>query len=236
MLSYGKNVLLMTNPKEIKKVYINKSKQDQEVYDYLKKNKIHYVLTEKEVLNKMTKENHQGIIIDRDEFAYKNIEELYNKQFVVILDHLEDPHNFGAIIRTCEAAGVDGIIIPKDRSVSVNDTVYKTSVGTTDKVPIIKVTNLVDAIKKLQDHDYFIYGSDMQGTDCRQISFSTKKVLIIGNEGKGISPLIAKNCDEIIKIPMVGKVNSLNASVAAAILIYKMGDLIWVIMTTNFYC
>ena len=177
-------------------------------------------------LNKMTKENHQGIIFERDEFKYSSLESLYDKNFIVLLDHLEDPHNFGAIIRTCEAAGVDGIIIPKDRSVSVTDVVIKTSVGTTENVPIIKVSNLTDAIKKLQKNNFFVYGSDMEGTDCRMVSFADKKVLVIGNEGKGISQIIEKNCDEMLKIPMKGNVNSLNASVAGALLIYKMGGLI----------
>lgn len=226
MLSYGKNVLLNTNPKEIRKVYLSKSKKDPEVFEYLKNNQIHYVNVDNQMLNKMTKENHQGIVFERDEFQYQSLESLYNKNFVVLLDHLEDPHNFGAIIRTCEAAGVDGIIIPKDRSVSVTDVVIKTSVGTTENVPIIKVSNLTDAIKKLQKNNFFVYGSDMDGTDCREVSFADKKVLVIGNEGKGISPIIEKNCDEMTKIAMKGNVNSLNASVAGALLIYKMGGLI----------
>ena len=108
----------------------------------------------------------------------------------------------------------------------MTDVVIKTSVGTTENVPIIKVSNLTDAIKKLQKNNFFVYGSDMDGTDCREVSFADKKVLVIGNEGKGISPIIEKNCDEMIKIAMKGNVNSLNASVAGALLIYKMGGLI----------
>lgn len=226
MLSYGKNVLLSTNPKEIRKVYLSKSKKDAEVFEYLKNNQIHYINVDNQMLNKMTKENHQGIVFERDDFQYQSLENLYDKSFIVLLDHLEDPHNFGAIIRTCEAAGVDGIIIPKDRSVSVTDVVIKTSVGTTENVPIIKVSNLTDAIKKLQKNNFFVYGSDMEGKDCREVSYADKKVLVIGNEGKGISPIIEKNCDEMLKIAMKGNVNSLNASVAAALLIYKMGGLI----------
>ncbi len=226
MLSYGKNVLLSTNPKEIRKVYLSKSKKDAEVFEYLKNNQIHYINVDNQMLNKMTKENHQGIVFERDDFQYQSLENLYDKSFIVLLDHLEDPHNFGAIIRTCEAAGVDGIIIPKDRSVSVTDVVIKTSVGTTENVPIIKVSNLTDAIKKLQKNNFFVYGSDMDGKDCREVSYADKKVLVIGNEGKGISPIIEKNCDEMLKIAMKGNVNSLNASVAAALLIYKMGGLI----------
>lgn len=225
MLAYGKNVLLMTNPKEIKKVYLSSSKNDIEIKQFLKNNKIHYVLTTNDLLNKMCKGNHQGVVFEREEYTYYSLEDIDNEEFILILDHLEDPHNFGAIIRTAEAAGIKSIIIPKDRSVSINDTVIKTSVGTTNNVKIIKVTNLVETIKKLQKSNYFIYGTDMEGSDLRKMSFSDKKALIIGNEGKGISNLVAKNCDEIIKIPMIGQVNSLNASVAAGIIIFKMGGL-----------
>lgn len=225
MLAYGKNVLLMSKKEEIKKVYLSKSRKDNEVMEYLKKNKIQYVLVENDLLNKMSKENHQGIIIEREEFKYHSLDSILKEEFLVILDHLEDPHNVGAIIRTCEAAGVNGIIIPKDRSVTVNDTVMKTSVGTTSHVKIVKVTNLVETIKKLKNENFFVYGSDMTGKDIRTIDFTGKKVLVIGNEGKGISSLVEKNCDEIIKIPMLGTVNSLNASVASAILIFKMGGL-----------
>lgn len=225
MLAYGKNVLYMTNPSSIKKVYISKTKQDKELFTYLKQNKIHYIVVEKELLNKMTKENHQGIVLEIEDFHYSELEEIMDGSFLLILDHLEDPHNLGAIIRSAEAAGVTGIILPKDRSVSVTDTVIKTSAGAINNVKIVKVTNLVDTIKKLQKENFFIYGADMEGCDLREITFADKKVLVIGNEGKGISPIIEKNCDEIISIPMKGQVNSLNASVAAAILIFKMGGL-----------
>lgn len=225
MLAYGKNVLYMTNPSSIKKVYISKTKQDKELFTYLKQNKIHYIVVEKELLNKMTKENHQGIVLEIEDFHYSELEETMDGSFLLILDHLEDPHNLGAIIRSAEAAGVTGIILPKDRSVSVTDTVIKTSAGAINNVKIVKVTNLVDTIKKLQKENFFIYGADMEGCDLREITFADKKVLVIGNEGKGISPIIEKNCDEIISIPMKGQVNSLNASVAAAILIFKMGGL-----------
>ena len=223
MLAYGKNVLLMMNPKEIKKVYI--SKNDVEIKNFLKENKIHFVVTSNDVLNKMVKGNHQGVVIEREEFKYFELKDIQDEEFLVILDHLEDPHNFGAIIRTAEAAGIKTIIIPKDRSVSVNDTVIKTSVGTTSNVKIVKVTNIAETIKKLQKEGYFVYGTSMDGKDCKDVDFSGKKVLIIGNEGKGISKIVEEKCDEIISIPMKGEVNSLNASVAAGILIFKMGGL-----------
>ncbi len=225
MLAYGKNVLYMTNPTSIKKVYISKSKQDKELFDYLKKNKIHYIVVDKELLNKMTKEHHQGIVLEIEDFQYSELEEIMKDNFLLMLDHLEDPHNLGAIIRSAEAAGITGIILPKDRSVTVTDTVIKTSAGAINNLKIVKVTNLVDTIKKLQKENFFIYGADMEGTDIREAKFAPKKVLVIGNEGKGISKVVEKNCDEMIRIPMTGEINSLNASVAAAILIFKMGGL-----------
>lgn len=225
MLAYGKNVLYMTNPTSIKKVYISKSKQDKELFDYLKKNKIHYIVVDKELLNKMTKEHHQGIVLEIEDFQYSELEEIMKDNFLLMLDHLEDPHNLGAIIRSAEAAGITGIILPKDRSVAVTDTVIKTSAGAINNLKIVKVTNLVDTIKKLQKENFFIYGADMEGTDIREAKFAPKKVLVIGNEGKGISKVVEKNCDEMIRIPMKGEINSLNASVAAAILIFKMGGL-----------
>ena len=225
MLAYGKNVLYMTNPTSIKKVYISKSKQDKELFDYLKKNKIHYIVVDKELLNKMTKEHHQGIVLEIEDFQYSELEEIMKDNFLLMLDHLEDPHNLGAIIRSAEAAGITGIILPKDRSVTVTDTVIKTSAGAINNLKIVKVTNLVDTIKKLQKENFFIYGADMEGTDIREAKFAPKKVLVIGNEGKGISKVVEKNCDEMIRIPMKGEINSLNASVAADILIFKMGGL-----------
>ena len=225
MLAYGKNVLYMTNPTSIKKVYISKSKQDKELFDYLKKNKIHYIVVDKELLNKMTKEHHQGIVLEIEDFQYSELEEIMKDNFLLMLDHLEDPHNLGVIIRSAEAAGITGIILPKDRSVTVTDTVIKTSAGAINNLKIVKVTNLVDTIKKLQKENFFIYGADMEGTDIREAKFAPKKVLVIGNEGKGISKVVEKNCDEMIRIPMKGEINSLNASVAAAILIFKMGGL-----------
>jgi 23S rRNA (guanosine2251-2'-O)-methyltransferase len=142
---------------------------------------------------------------------------------VVILDHLEDPHNLGAIIRTSEAAGVSGIILPKDRSVSVNSTVIKTSTGSIDNIPVSMVTNLNQTIQDLKKNGFWIVGTDMENSiDYREIDYSGKIALVIGNEGSGISRMIRNSCDFIAKIPMYGKVNSLNASVACGIMIYEV--------------
>ena len=157
------------------------------------------------------------------DYEYYRLEDLISNDnaLIVILNHLEDPHNLGAIIRTCEAASVDGIIIPKDRSVTVNATVMKVSAGALENVKIAKVTNLVNTIKKLKSMGFWIIGTDMEGTDYREIDYQGKIALVIGNEGKGISKLVKENCDFIASIPMYGKINSLNASVAAGIFIYE---------------
>ena len=139
-----------------------------------------------------------------------------------MLDHLEDTHNFGAIIRTCEAAGVDGIIIPKDRSVKVNSTVMKTSSGAAINMKICMITNLNQTIKYLKDKGYWIFASDMDGENYSKVDYTDKTCLIIGNEGKGISDLVRKSSDFIVSIPMDGKINSLNASVDLGIFVYEV--------------
>lgn len=215
MLVYGINVLKETKNNDIKKVFTSRN----EVKSYCDANSIKCIKVTYDYLNKLTKGNHQGVIIEVNDYNYYNLNDIEG-DFVVILDHLEDPHNFGAIIRTCAAAGVKSIIIPKDRSVKVTDTVVKTSAGTINKVKIIMVSNLVDAINKLKKSNYYIYGAAAEGEYYQTIDYSGKKVLIIGNEGKGISPLVKKNCDFLISIPLKNNVESLNASVAAGILIY----------------
>ena len=167
--------------------------------------------------------NNQGIIVDINDYDYKTLD-VIDDDFVIMLDHLEDPHNFGAIIRTAESMGVKNIIIPKDRSVVVNETVMKTSAGTLNFVNIIQVSNLVNAINYLKDNGFFIYGAEADGINYRDVDYADKRCLVVGSEGKGISNIVRKNCDEIVSLPMKGHINSLNASVAAAILIYEMGD------------
>ena len=171
-------------------------------------------------MDAMVDGKHQGIIMDIDDYEYSSVDEMYGDNVVVMLDHLEDPHNFGAIIRTCEAAGIKSIIIPKDRSVSVNGTVMKTSAGALEHVNIAMVNNLVNVIDDFKENGFFVYAADMDGTNYKNVSYADKVLLVIGSEGNGVGRLVKKNCDEILAIPQFGKVNSLNASVAAAILIY----------------
>lgn len=222
MLVFGRNVLKDIDIKKIRKVYVAESLHDKDIFKYLKENNIRYLLSSKQQLDNMVSGNHQGVVLDVDDYSYYSLEDIKNEDFVVALDHLEDVHNFGAIIRTCEAAGVQTILIPKDRSVRINDVVMKTSCGALDRIKIVLVTNLADALKKLQKENYFVYASFMNGEDYKTLDYQGKKVLVIGNEGKGISRVIENLTDFRVGIPMNGQVNSLNASVAAGILIFAM--------------
>lgn len=217
MLVYGRNVLKELDKKKIRKIYVCSN----ELTSYLQENGYKYEFVPKQRLDNMVKGNHQGIVIDIYDYEYYTLDDI-DSNFVVILDHLEDPHNFGSIIRSCECAGVEYIIIPKDRSVTVNGTVFKVSVGAISHVKIVMVSNLVNAIKKLQKDNYFIYAADMDGEDYRTIDYAEKKVLIIGNEGSGISNVVRDKSDVIVSIPMKGTINSLNAGVSAGILLYGM--------------
>lgn len=218
----GKNVLKETPVDKIHKVFLREYFKDNEVMDYLKNNKIRFEFVNKERLNKMVKENHQGIVIDVDDYEYYKLDDILNDDFVVCLDHLEDPHNLGAIIRTCECAGIKAVIIPDNRSVRVNETVMKISAGAINNVKVVLVSNLNNALKKLKDNLFFVYAADMDGKDYREVDYASKRALVIGAEGTGVSRIIREVSDEIISIPMYGKINSLNASVSAAILIYGM--------------
>lgn len=223
MKVFGKNVFneLKNNKENIKKVYLSSNFRDKEIIDFIQNNKIPYITVEKSKFDHMVSGHTQGIILEINEYEYKDIKTIdTTEKKVVILDHLEDPHNFGAIIRTCEACGVKSIIIPKDRSVQVTATVMKTSTGAIDYVNIYEVTNLVSAIDYLKDNGYFVYGAEADGRLYDQVDYSDKVALVIGSEGFGLSRVVRNACDEIISIPMEGHVNSLNASVSFGILIY----------------
>ena len=143
-------------------------------------------------------------------------------EYVSVEDILEDPHNLGAIIRTAETSGADGVIIPKRRSASLNATVFKTSAGAASYVPVARVSNLASCIDTLKENGVWIYGTDASGSDYCETDLTGGCALVIGSEGFGISALIQKKCDFMIKLPMLGKINSLNASVAAGIFMYEV--------------
>lgn len=173
---------------------------------------------------------HQGVIAQVTPYKYYELEDILeyaiNKgeaPFIIILDEIEDPHNFGAIIRTAEASGAHGIIIPKRRNVGITPTVYKSSAGAVEYMKICKVTNLNTVIEKLKKQNIWIYGADMTGENyCFDVDFNSSVALIIGSEGRGISRLIKQKCDKLVKIPMMGNISSLNASVAAGMLMYEI--------------
>ena len=227
MLVYGRNVALevLKKPKNVQKVLLQDSFDDKKILALLEKSKIPVFIKPKKEIDHLAEGVHQGIILYVRDYQYYPLADIVNEDasFLVILDHLEDPHNFGAIIRTCEAAGVDGIIIPKDRQVQVNATVMKTSVGTLDTMKISQVANLSSTIDYLKKNDFWVVGTALEDSvDYRSIDYSGKIALVIGNEGVGISNLVRKKCDFIAKIPMYGTTNSLNASVASGIMIYEV--------------
>ena len=169
---------------------------------------------------------HQGIVLAITPYQYLTLTELIEQQttepFLLILDGLEDPHNFGSILRTADASGVTGVIIPKHRSVGITSVVTKASTGAVEYVPVARVTNLSQAVKQLKDAGYWIFGTEMSGTDYRQWQVAGPIALIIGNEGRGMSAGLKKEVDELLTIPMTGHVQSLNASVAAGLLMYEV--------------
>lgn len=225
MFIYGKNVVneVLKNKSQIKEAILYTNFNDYDIVDELKRRRVPIKYASKYELDRLVDGNHQGIIFKVDDYKYVDIDELLIKEnpLLVILDHLEDPHNFGAIIRTCEAAGVDGIIIPKNRTVEVNSTVMRTSVGALDNVKISQVTNLKNTINYLKKKGFWIVGTDMDGTDYTKIDYTGKMAIVTGSEGFGMSRIVKESCDFIATIPMKGKVNSLNASVATAIVIYE---------------
>ncbi len=174
--------------------------------------------------------NHQGVIAYVTPYVYREVEDLLQiardrneDPFLIILDEIEDPHNLGSIIRTAELTGAHGVIIPKRRSVGVNSTVFKTSAGAVNYLAVAKVTNVARTIDELKKEGLFIYGADMTSeSKSYDTNFSGGVALVIGNEGKGLSRLVKEKCDAVVSIPMLGKLNSLNASVAAGILMYEV--------------
>ena len=175
--------------------------------------------------------NHQGIVAFAAVKEYASVEDILaaaeergEPLFVVVLDEIEDPHNLGAIIRTAECAGAHGVIIPKRRSAALSYAVGKASAGAVEYVPVARVTNIADTLDKLKALGVWVYGADMNGADYSKCNFSGAAAVVIGNEGKGLRRLVRDKCDEIVSLPMKGKINSLNASVAAGVLMYAISS------------
>lgn len=217
----------------INKVLIQEGVKKQQIDDILKSAKSQKLVIQtvpKSKLDQIANAPHQGVAAYIAPYEYASLDDFLAKQAnketlstVIILDGLEDPHNLGSILRTADATGVDGIIIPKRRSVALTQTVAKASTGAIQHVPVIRVTNLSQTMDTLKDQGYWIAGAEANNaTDYRQMQVDMPLAIVIGSEGQGMSKRVKDKCDFYIKIPMVGHVNSLNASVAASLLMYEV--------------
>ncbi|GAA6237288.1 23S rRNA (guanosine(2251)-2'-O)-methyltransferase RlmB [Apilactobacillus micheneri] len=227
-------VSALRGKQEINKVFLQNGihkdeKSVEEIIKLAKKKHLVISMVPKQKLDLLSDhQNHQGVVLSISPYKYASIDELFEhsksketEPFFLILDNIEDPHNLGSIIRTADAAGVTGIIIPKHRAVGLTATVAKTSAGAIERVPVARVTNLINTVNELKDRGVWIFGTDIKGTDYRHWDAKGSSAVVIGNEGKGISPLLKKNVDEMLTIPMIGNLQSLNASVAAGLLMYQ---------------
>ena len=212
------------------KAYLLKGFSDARILDLLRTKKINYYFVEMDRLNDLSHHgNHQGVVLEVKPFEYSDLNSIINaakkktNPLILILDEIEDPHNFGAIIRSCDAFDVDGIIIKSRNQVPITMTVSKVSTGAIEYVRIAQVSNLSSAINKLKENGFWIYAADGSGKeDYQKINYSGPVALVMGSEGHGISRLVLDNSDFIIKIPMYGHVNSLNVSVATGILLSRI--------------
>lgn len=231
----GRNAVLelLESDKDINKIYITKGERKGSINKIIaiaNEKKVIIVEKDKKQMDLMAQtENYQGVIAVVPPFEYAEVEDILNvakerneEPFILILDGIEDTHNLGAIIRTAETAGVHGIIIPKRRAAGVNSTVSKVACGALEYMKVARVNNITETIKKLKDCGIWICGTAI---DAEQYYFNQNLTgalaIVIGNEGKGMSDLVKRNCDFLVKIPMKGKVESLNASVSAGIIIYE---------------
>lgn len=231
----GRNSVLelLESGKDINKIFVTKGEKHGSINKIIavaKERKIVIVEKDKRQMEQMTQnQNYQGVIAVVPPFEYCEIEDILNvakekeeEPFILILDGIEDPHNLGSIIRTAETAGIHGIVIPKRRAASVNSTVNKVSAGAAQYMKIARVTNITDTIERLKKEGLWICGTDINTDKYYYNQDMTGPLgIVIGNEGSGISEKVKKNCDFLVKIPMKGKVTSLNASVSTGIIIYE---------------
>ena len=230
-LVYGKNpVIEAINAKKALKVFLVSNFSDQKVLNLIKSNKLAIVTVSPNEMDKMSNNGvHQGIAAELKPYQTVSLEEIIlkakkkDKKIIVMLDNINDPHNLGAILRSADVFEASGVILPKHNSVSLNATVAKTSAGAINYVPVAVVNNLNQAIQTLKEEGYWIVSTDGSATvSYSSIKYDFPVVVVIGSEGKGVSSLVLKNSDYIVKIPQFGHVNSLNASVAAGILLAEV--------------
>ena len=227
----GKNAVreCINANKTIEKILVQNGSDNKELISLAKERGIKIQFVNKSALDDFSvTKKHQGIIALTTDFKYSSVEDILadaksrnEDAFILILDGVEDPHNLGSVLRVAECAGVHGIIIPKDRAVGVTETVVKVSAGASERVKIAKVTNINRTIEDLKSKNIFVYCADMDGTPMTKTNLKGNIALVIGSEGFGVSKLTRKIADGIISIPMFGKINSLNASVSAGIVVYE---------------
>lgn len=223
---YGRKPILETIDAGIKihKAYIIKQNTPivEKIIEKLRAKNVEIKFVNKDFFDKIDM-NHQGVMVEVDSYNYKSINEIKDAKRLILLDKIEDPHNLGAIIRSAESFGFDAVIIPERRSAKVTPTVYKTSAGAINNIDLVMVTNLNKTIEKLKENGFWVYGLAGEATSkLSETDLSSKVALVVGNEADGISRLTREKCDSLVKIPMIGKVNSLNASVASAIAMYEV--------------
>lgn len=235
---YGRNTVIeaLKSKREIEKLLLLKNGEGsiKKIEGMAKDRKIPIQYVDKTALDRVTDElksdgSHQGVVAYTSAYKYKEVEDLLsiasNKKespFLIILDGIEDPHNLGAILRTADGAGAHGVIIPKRRAVGLTDTVAKSSAGAIEYIPVAKVSNISQTIEQLKEAGLWIAACDMDGQTYYQADLTGPIALVIGSEGKGISRLVREKCDFILSIPMEGRISSLNASNAAAVLMYEI--------------
>lgn len=226
----GKNQVLeaIKNSKTINKILVDKNyaTRKDEVINLARQNKLHIEFLPKKALDEISKTgHHQGYIAQSVDFEYCELQDILKNSatpFVVMLDGIEDPHNLGAIIRTCECAGVDGIVIPKNRACQVNETVVRTSAGAISNMKIARVTNLKEAIDFFKENGLWIYVAETGGENIYSQNLTGPIGIVVGSEGNGVKQSIRSYCDGVVTLPLKGSVNSLNASVATAIVVYEI--------------
>ena len=229
----GRNAVyeLLKTDKEIDKILVQKDLKDdasRRLLNVIRSNKVKAQFVDKHVIEKESEtKRSQGFIAYISNYSYFELEDIIeatkNKDgFVVVLSEIMDPHNLGSIIRVCECAGVDGIIIGKDRCVSVNETVMRVSEGAVNHMKVVRVTNINTSIDKLKENGYWVYGAEAGGTEIYKTNLKGKVCLVVGGEDSGVKKLTKEKCDQIISIPMFGKINSLNASVACGVAVYEV--------------
>ncbi|MFN3426240.1 MAG: 23S rRNA (guanosine(2251)-2'-O)-methyltransferase RlmB [Candidatus Thermochlorobacter sp.] len=232
---YGRHAvaeLLKSQPDRVAKVYLQINARDKKLLEILltaKRNRISIGKASNQKLSDLAHTNkHQGVVAITSDIQLLNLEDVLNTPretpfLFVILDSIEDPQNLGAIIRTAEAVGVDLIILPKDNTAPINSTVHKTSAGAVSYAPIARVTNLAQTIRLLKEHNVWVVGTDVRATkDYTEFDYTMNVAIVIGSEGKGMRRLVGESCDDVVRLPIVGKTESLNASVASGIMLYEV--------------